>query len=122
MRELKFRQALMSFGKFCGWHYWGFIDGKFVSPAESDYGAVNPVAMARKYSHQSVGRADSDNRTIYEQDILLTAKGEKLKVVFEMGTFCGKGKGHAINSSPIFFNYHKIIGNTIENPELWEAK
>jgi hypothetical protein len=135
MRELKFRQALMSFGKFCGWHYWGFIDGKFVSPAES---AECSVANAEKHSYQFIERKDKNDKEIYVGNIVrLKWQGHVWGIyTVEFGEGANEGGG---DSSSYFYGYYlkevnsgkqhadylikddltiEIIGNTIENPEL----
>lgn len=119
MRELKFRQALMSFGKFCGWHYWGFINGKFVSPAES---SECSVANAEKYSHQYINHNDVDGKEIYTGSILqyddMIGKVVFANDAFQFAVIKSLGVLHdAATLYPIWRGV-KIIGNTTENPEL----
>lgn len=66
-RMIRFRQALMEFNVFCGWHYWGFINNHFISPAENDN---HKVKSALKNSQQCVGAVDINGHYFYEGDII----------------------------------------------------
>lgn len=129
MREIKYRQGLFDIGTFCGWHYWGFIDGKFVEPAFSERSGVD---SALKHSYEYTGLHDKTNKDIYEGDII------KSPSLSENGTYeIGKVYWNERNASWYVvtdesedelnafacdsFNKEdncEIIGNIYENPEL----
>lgn len=127
MRPIKYKQALTDFGRFCGWHYWGFIDGKFVEPSfSSNFG----VQAAQKNSQEYTGLKDKNGKEIYESDIVrATANGNrKYQIVWMDG-----GLGHwwiadiqrdnfIPNKIPINLNAIEVIGSIWENPELLEVK
>ncbi len=118
MREIEFRQALMSFGKFCGWHYWGFIDGAFRTPAES---SEQPVVNAQKHSQEYTGRRDKNGKKIYEGDILRAKSGDfKCLVHFNellLQWLAVDHKSH-VQISPCDWDEREVIGNIYENPEF----
>ncbi len=122
MRELKFRQALMSFGKFCGWHYWGFIDGKFVSPAES---AECSVANAEKHSYQFTELQDVKAKEVYHGDILLDRLNKRWLVDYHDGSYWLKHL--PLRNARIITRFcqemsddleYEVVGNNVENPDL----
>lgn len=132
MREIKYRQALMDFGKFCGWHYWGFIGGKFVEPAFSDRSGVEP---ALKHSQEYTGLKYKNGKEIYEGDIveatILPApngNGVKGLVEYLQGQFDidfnrgGGNRRYSIRERQLLGRPNTIqdfiVGNIYENPEL----
>ena len=65
MREIKFREVITDqWGVFNHFHYWGFIDDKFIPP-------VNEYNISVKYSEQYTGLKDKkrDNAEVYQGDI-----------------------------------------------------
>ena len=77
MEDIKFIQALTSFGALCGWHSWGFIDGAFISPAES---CEQSVAGAKKHSYQYIGFCDRNKVEIYDGSRLRSDLNKKRPV------------------------------------------
>ncbi|MDD4987142.1 MAG: YopX family protein [Dehalococcoidales bacterium] len=113
MQEIKFRQALMVAGKFTGWHYWGFIDGKFVSPARSDdeFASTKP-----KYNQQFIGLPDKDNKEIYEGDRLYDGRGYYRTVHF-VAARTGWHAGN-LRLTRVLASNLAVVSNVIENPDL----
>ena len=62
-REIKFRHYLGN----NNWHYWGFIDDKFVGPAISSGVSLKEV---KENSQQFTGLLDKSGIEIYEGDIV----------------------------------------------------
>ena len=86
-KEIKFKQLIWDYDgdKLSKWHYWGFIDGKFIPP---EIDGVDPEDNYQSY--QYTGLKDSSGREIYEGDIIEWQKGQsKLrgKVYFEEARF-----------------------------------
>lgn len=114
MRELKFRQLVN--GK---WHYWGFIEGAFIGPADID-----------SESQQFTGLRDKNGKEIFEGDIVKAS-------IFNYG---GKGKVKEWidevawddewacfwlkrdRQSDWYRVECEVLGNIHENPELLEAR
>jgi hypothetical protein len=109
MREIKFRHPIFVQGKFVEWHYWGFIDGGFQTPAIP----MKASNDGRFQSYQFTGLKDKNGVEIYEGDILqLHEYGDVYKeIIYRNGCFCVHG-----------FNWNKqaceVIGNCFENPDL----
>lgn len=76
--EIKYRQALYSQGEFCGFHYWGFIDGKFISPAESQ---ESGVAAAKRNSKPYLGYKDVNGKELYAGDFIKNSGNTKVRVM-----------------------------------------
>lgn len=131
MREIKFRQRIDN-----QFHYWGFIDGKFISPADSTTGA-NPVNTEHDiYS----GLKDKKGKDIYKNDILrfdwFGSEFSYSKVVFENASFGMYWINPILDEDKDFkafwntdagdFDWDldnaEIIGNIYENPELAEGE
>jgi uncharacterized phage protein (TIGR01671 family) len=123
MREIKFRQRTTS----DKWHYWGFINGGFVSPLVSE-----GIEDCIKHSQQFTGLLDKNGVEIYEGDIIkvyLSAPGidewwQIFAVVFENGKFQLKAKTE-LTDGYWFSDFEKhqdylVVGNIYENPELLE--
>jgi len=120
MREIKFRQAIFSDGKFLKWHYWGFIDNSFV-------GVVSPLEEAIKHSQQFTGLHDKNGEEIWEGDIIdgIFVEGDefgKSEVIFQDGAFSLKLKYGQREYIPCLYeandNHIKVIGNIYENGDL----
>jgi uncharacterized phage protein (TIGR01671 family) len=134
MGEIKFRQALFDFGVFCGWHYWGFINGEFILPARSsNYG----IQAANKYSQQFTGLKDKNGTEIYQGDIIRMENEDGdvliIKFIWDEGDeerfWCGwVAQTIADVTEEIYDEYGnapldwdgapEVIGNIYENPEL----
>jgi uncharacterized phage protein (TIGR01671 family) len=133
-RKIKFRQALFSVGKFCGFHYWGFYNGSFIEPAWSEGYSMN---AAEKRSCQFTGLLDKNGREIYEGDILRTASEPFWAWLVKFGAFYAYAGHEECTDSDIetevvgWFRENQslieplidsddleVIGNICENPEL----
>lgn len=117
MKEIKFRQPL----KKGGFHYWGYIDGAFISPmTEFD---------ASGESEQYTGINCNNGKEIYKGDTLEGGGSHPLEVVFGKYGWCIRFTdfGHTYTEpidDDLFEHYNPdVIGNIHENPELLkEAK
>lgn len=114
-KPFKFRQALYSGGKFCGFHHWGVINGKFVSPATSNYSGIK---AAERNSQPYIGRKDMNKNDIYGGDIckvfLKDGLTEIMVVKWDENTsgfmfFDTNGRFWRISHTPVV-----IIGNIYE--------
>lgn len=122
MKETKFRQPVFMSGAFHSWHYWGFIDGAFVSPCYTP-------EKAKKESQQFIGLKDKNGKEIWEGDIIETENGFLWSVYFGENENAS-GQGWCVTSERTFTTYFldnsiltgKVIGNIYENPELLEVK
>jgi len=65
MRPIKFRQPLWGHhSEFIGWHYWGFIDGRYIEPEFEPYSSVEEAA---EQSQQFTGLNDKKGVEIKEK-------------------------------------------------------
>ena len=73
IRELKFKQPVFYNKNFHYWHYWGYINNKFISPLTEEVDDRQHLENTRyKYgerSYQYIGILDINNEEIYEEDI-----------------------------------------------------
>jgi hypothetical protein len=115
MKELKFRQAILSSkGDFLYFHYWGFTDGHFTSPETTS----STIEGAAKNSAQYTGLKDRTGKEIYEGDVVAVGvRKEKCLIVFLDGAFCIK-RSCCVGYAFIMENICRVIGNIYENPEL----
>lgn len=114
MREIKYRQALTDFGKFCGWHHWGFIDGKFVAPATN---ASHSIANAQKHSQEFTGLHDKNGKEIYEGDIMAANSGNLPVCWGDIEAQWSVRINDGV--APLWWVANReVIGNIYENPEL----
>ncbi len=74
-RPIKFRQAIYiydprakRYGKFKFWHYWGFVDGKFIGPLTG----TCSIEEALKNSYQYIRHNDKNGHEIYEKDFIIS--------------------------------------------------
>jgi len=115
MREIKFRQPVYdSYNNFCGFHYWGFIDGKFIEPI------IHTNWLSQFYTCFK----DETKKEIYQDDVIEWNQGALLiqSPVFwsDIGgwfPFIGGIKFEFLRSED-----SRIIGNFCENPELSRLK
>ena len=111
---IKFRQARFIDGKI-KWHYWGFIDGEFISRILPDIVHDKGILF---YSQQFTGKKDKNGKEIYEEDVVKMENGEIGKVVYEGCCFVLKRKDPQkyISWADEFFEDCEIIGNIYDNP------
>jgi hypothetical protein len=120
MREIRFRQAVIIYGEFYRWHYWGLIDGAFVGV---NCGNCSPTS-AIENSYQYTGLHDKNGREIYEGDIVEIHHGYSIPsgVVYWNEDIAGFGV-----KNDLYHNYveldtvKEVIGNIYENKELLNA-
>jgi len=94
------------------WHFWGYIDGYFVSPITSN--ETKPVNC------EFTGLCDKNGVDIYESDIIEDADSGSLWVVKfdDRGSFVASFAGD-MDLSVMLDDYNfKVIGNLYKNPEL----
>jgi hypothetical protein len=117
-RPIKFRQRIDN-----QFHYWGFIDGKFISPVESSSGE-NP---ATTHHDEFTGLHDKNGKEIWEGDILGREKGHfgGHMAVVEFGDCEFRGRARDDEEHPTNVRYflqvsspYSVIGNIYENPDL----
>ena len=115
-REIKFRQAIFTDGKFSRFRYWGFLENGFSSPVDGGDGVLE--------SQQFTGLT-RNGIEIYEGDILQYFS-HQLQVVWNDEHYCYAGKdlqsGYTSDLAALSFSRFEVIGNIYENPELLEAK
>lgn len=121
-REIKFRQILDGI-----FHYWGFINGRFIGPADSSSGE-NPATTIHQ---QITGVKDKNEKDIYFGDIVNlidfeSAEGEeKINGAIVTETITG-GTGILDQNKCAISEFWEdenvfsieVIGNIFENPEL----
>lgn len=118
-RVIKFRQPITkSDGSFVKWHFWGFVEGEYTTPAEYAYNHDT-----KKLSQQFTGLLDKKGKEIYEGDIVGYDDDPSLAVVLyyeNQGRFSLKYKGRDFSAEITGWHIEnfKVIGNTYENPEL----
>ncbi len=120
-REIKFRQAVYSEGKFHHWHKWGFLPNlTFVGPD-----SVNGLAHALANSQQYTGKHDNDGKEICAGDICRNGDWEEdahawnYRIEEVIWDSCNAGwlgwndteRGCCCN----------IVGNIHQHPELLEG-
>lgn len=116
MRELRYRQAIYTNGKFRGFHFWGFSKGGFTAPETG----VSSVEEATKNSGQFTGLRDSRGVEIYEGDVYLWRDKERGEVVYGHACFdCKSAKGRWSLESMV--KDLVVIGNIHENPDLLDS-
>lgn len=117
-RVIKFRQPMFGEdGEFIGFHYWGFIDGKFIGPS-------NTWVNGRE-SEQYSGLLDKNRREIYEGDIINTGI-RNYQVTYNPPSFDLDGYDDGDYYSGGYaqtwhWDSFEIVGNIYENPELLKA-
>jgi hypothetical protein len=111
---------MIDFGRFCGWHYWGFIDGGFVCPAYSNFG----TQAAHKYSQEFTGKLDKNGTEIYEGDLLAPRNASYTgthEVYWDDRTYgfrlCSHGDKQFDKTHVLEYG-REVIGNIYEHPEL----
>jgi len=114
VREIKFRQPLFKTnGEFFKFHYWGDVDGGFVSPVAGNLG---------RNSQEYTGLKDKNGKEIYEGDVVAINGGAnpiKTEVFFEDGCYCVKMLDNTCELkyyTEMQFCETEIIGNIYENP------
>jgi hypothetical protein len=114
MREIKFRQPISLRGKFLMWHYWGFIDGQWVTWAMGN-------DDNRKDSQQFTGLLDKNGKEVFEGDVLHREKFDDWVIQFDRATL----NIHNVKNMKMSYwiedwaiNDREVIGNIYENPEL----
>lgn len=134
-KEIKYRQPIFQkYGLFIRWHYWGFIDGDFVSPAQ--------LVDGREMSQQYTGLKDAKGNNIYEGDIV-TDRNRLYEVAINFNGFYlqryklwnGKFKpafcyAMSLITKPFkkgergenggIVEHAEVIGNIHQNPEMVE--
>src|SRR5215207_9959980 len=112
MREIKFRQPIWNAGKVIGFKEWGWIDGTYVAPWDTQSDAVNL---------QATGLKDKNRKDIYEGHVVRhrsnggawssPAEVKWRGTAFELAT---------VPMRNIVFSRTEIevIGNVYENPGL----
>lgn len=119
MEKIKFRQPLYFWsepplkGKFMLWHYWGDVDGGFISPVNGNL---------KRNSQQYIGLKDRNGKEIYKGDFVKpNFSGENHEVVWrDCSWFILNPRGNGIRMGDSICTEIEIIGNTTENPELLE--
>ena len=104
MNKIKYRQYLKphfrNYGEY--FHYWGYIDGGFVSPMGKNQTIGD--------SDQFTGLQDSQGVDIYEGDIVTWGEGVIESVFFDDGLFQ--------TESSCLDDCMLVVGNIHQNPEL----
>ena len=115
MKLIRFRQPLFDGNGFCGWHYWGMVDGVF-------QGAL----FCGQESQQYTGMRDDKTRMVFVGDIVspinFNGSYRDAIVKFRNGCFIveslGMCKDYECLGDKAGF---RIIGNIYEHPELLQT-
>lgn len=115
MREIEFRQPMFGEnGEFIGFHYWGFIDGKFIGPSSAWNTAQD--------SQQWTGILDKNGVEIYKGDIFGNILALRCVVEWQDCRFIFRFIRGDMGIKHLLFNdwarKSEIIGNIYSNPEL----
>ena len=110
--EIKFRQENLGVKGKKVWHYWGFIDGGFISPLHGEGGGK---------SYQFTGLKDKNGKEIYEGDIVRSViEDEYGKSNFDEGVYFEGSAFYPICEAPS--ENWEVIGNIYETPELLKGR
>ena len=115
MRELRYRQAIYTNGKFRGFHFWGFSKGGFTAPETG----VSSVEDATKNSGQFTGLRDREGKEIYEGDVCEYSYFDNPPQVGSV-VWHKTAAGFTLGGYPFGmhgFNGCAVIGNIYEHPE-----
>jgi uncharacterized phage protein (TIGR01671 family) len=127
MRELRYRQAIYTNGKFRGFHFWGFSKGGFTAPETG----VSSVEDATKNSGQFTGLRDRRGVEIYEGDVIRRNKyrgkyrdqdEEECVGIIEWEESTARFVCNAMFSQFIPNKVIEVIGNIHENPDLLKER
>lgn len=121
-KQIKFRHPILNSlnGQFIKWHYWGFV--------EENNGFIGPAEPKPNIQHRFTGLDDKQGKEIWEGDIFQVAGNKIYEVRFissiesnhewYYGTFILHSEQALFPFDEYAMQHGKVIGNTIENPEL----